>query len=204
MHAHTTAAEVELSWMRMGIVGGLCASIFYPLLIFLPGAPLAVSAALAALLGPAIGLASLGLHRLLRLGGRPTASAIGAISNVAAGALLTAMLLVQLGVRSRAPDTVGDMVGIWLGLDVAWDVYVGLGTVCFAVSMFAHPRYRWPFAVPGLAIGLLLLVLNLWTFPEPPDTAGLVDVGPLVGLWYLVVTVQLWRSLAWARQEVTR
>lgn len=202
MLENSREVDADLGWMKVGVVGGLCASAFYPLLLVTPGAPLAMSATLAAFLGPAIGAASLGLHHLLRLGGRPTASALGAISNVAAGALLTAMLLVQIAVRSRAPDTVGDMVGIWLGLDVAWDIYVGLGTLCFAVSMLAHPRFGWPFAAPGLVVGLLLIVLNLGTFPEPPDTAGLIDVGPLVGLWYLAVTVQLWRSLGWARQQL--
>jgi hypothetical protein len=47
------------------------------------------------------------------------------------------------------------------------------------------------FAVPGVLIGSTLLILNIATFPNPPDTAGLVDVGPLVGLWYVVVYVRL-------------
>jgi hypothetical protein len=196
--------ETRIDWMKAGIAGGLVASVFYPALIFIPGAPLALSATLAALLGPAIGIASVGLHHLVQSSGRPVASALGAFHNVVAGALLTAMLLVQLAVRSRAPDSVGDLVGIWLGLDVAWDIYVGLGTLFFAYAMFVHPRFRWPFALPGLAIGLLLVVLNLLTFPEPPGSVGLVDVGPLVGLWYLAVTIQLFRSLPWARQHLER
>jgi hypothetical protein len=196
--------ETRINWMKAGVVGGFCASVFYPLLIFTPGAPLAMSATLAALLGPAIGSAGLGLHQLLQISGRPVASALGAFHNVVAGGLLTAMLLVQLAVRSRAPASVDDMVGVWLGLDVAWDIYVGLGTLFFAYAMLAHPRFRWPFALPGLAIGGLLIVLNLMTFPEPPDTAGLVDAGPLLGLWYLLVTVQLLRSLPWAKQHLQR
>lgn len=46
--------------------------------------------------------------------------------------------------------------------------------------------------VGGLA-GLLAattLALNLWTFPTRPDQEGLVDLGPLVGLWLIVVFVQ--------------
>ncbi len=198
----TTNVEESLAWMKAGVVGGLCASLFYPLLIFTPGAPFVMSVALAAFLGPAIGTASLGLHQLLRMGGRPVASALGAFHNVVAGGLLTAMLLVQLAVRHRAPESLGDMVGIWQGLDVAWEVYVGVGTVLFGYAMLRHPRFGWPYALPGLLIGLLLLVLNIATFPEPPDTAGLVDVGPLVGLWYLVVTIRLLASLGWARQQL--
>ena len=40
-----------------------------------------------------------------------------------------------------------------------------------------------------LAAGLLLLALNLYTFPTAPHYAGLVDLGPLVAVWYLVVFV---------------
>jgi hypothetical protein len=36
----------------------------------------------------------------------------------------------------------------------------------------------------------------------PPANAGLVDIGPLVGLWFLAATVQAWRSLGWARLRV--
>jgi hypothetical protein len=45
--------------------------------------------------------------------------------------------------------------------------------------------------VPGVLISVVFLIFNLATFPEPPDTAGLVDLGPVVGLWYLVVYLRL-------------
>jgi hypothetical protein len=32
--------------------------------------------------------------------------------------------------------------------------------------------------------------------------AGLVDAGPLVGVWYLAVTIQVLRSLGWLRREL--
>jgi hypothetical protein len=89
--------------------------------------------------------------------------------------------------------------GVWLGLDVAWDTYIGLGTVLFAFSMLRHPRFGRVFAATGVAIGFALLLFNLYTFPTPPANAGLVDLGPLIGLWYFAVTVQMWRSLSWAQ-----
>jgi hypothetical protein len=51
--------HVEIRWIRAGIVGGLCASILYPVLLLAP-LPLPVTAAVASFLGPAIGLGSLG------------------------------------------------------------------------------------------------------------------------------------------------
>jgi hypothetical protein len=198
---------VEIRWIQTGVVGGLCASVLYPLLIFAPLPPL-TTVALAAFLGPAIGIGSLGLRRLFRVHRKSVAASLGAIHNVLAGALFTAMALVQMAVRLRASDAsgasarIGEVVGVWLGLDVAWDVYIGLGTLCFAWAMLGHPRFGWPFAAPGFVVGSLVIALNLQTFPAPPAEAGSFDVGPFVGLWYLAVTVQAWRSLGWARERL--
>ena len=193
----------EIRWIRFGIVGGLCASIFYPVLLFAP-LPLVATAAVAAFLGPAIGIGSLGLRQLILLHGQSVPATLGAITNFAAGALFTAMVLVQLAVRYTVSEVAAPphLVGVWLGLDVAWDVYIGLGTLFFAWAMLGHPRFRWPFALPGFAFGCLVIVLNLLTFPTPPAEAGSVDVGPFLGLWYLLATLQSWRSLGWARERL--
>jgi hypothetical protein len=122
-----------------------------------------------------------------------------AMFNALAGALLTAMLLVQLAARLRENAPAPDVVSVWLGLDVAWDVHVGLGTLLFAVGAFDHPRLGRVVGVTGVAIAAGLLALNLYAFPTPPAEAGLVDLGPMVGLWYLAVTVLAFRSLRWAR-----
>ena len=57
--------------------------------------------------------------------------------------------------------------------------------------------------VGGLA-GLLAattLALNLWTFPTPPDQEGLVELGPLVWLWLIVVFVQTLTLANWAGEQ---
>jgi hypothetical protein len=69
--------------------------------------------------------------------------------------------------------------------------------------MLRHPRFVAAFGVPGILIAAVLLALNLGTFPTPPADAGLFDAGPLVGLWYLAVSVQAWRSLGWAETRLT-
>lgn len=195
------ANPAEIRWIQAGVVAGICASAFYPSLLFAPLPP-GPAAAVAALLGPAIGVGSLGLRQLIRLHGGSVLATIGAIHNLIAGALFSAMAMVQLAVRQRTSSEADDLVGVWLGLDVAWDVYIGLGTIFLAGAMWDHPRYRWPFAAPGLVLGFLVLGLNLATFPTPPAEADLFDVGPFVGLWYLAATIQAWRSLGWARQRL--
>jgi hypothetical protein len=191
--------RVEVQWIRVGAVGGLWACVAYPAAVFVP-LPLAVSAALAASFGPALGLGCVGLWRLIRLHHGSVAAGAAAGLNALGGALFTAMALVQMAVGATTGDrTERPLQAIWLGLDVAWDVYIGLGTVLFAFSMLRHPRFGRVFAASGAAVGFTLLLFNLYTFPTPPANAGLVDLGPVVGLWYLAVTVQMWRSLRWAQ-----
>ena len=70
--------HVEIRWIRTGIVGGVTASVLYPALLFAPF-PFAISAAVASFLGPAIGLGSLGLYRLIRLHAQSVVAALGAL-----------------------------------------------------------------------------------------------------------------------------
>jgi hypothetical protein len=110
------------------------------------------------------------------------------------------MFLVQIAVKDVVGDDPAEEIeAVWLGLDVAWDVYIGLGTLLFALSALAHPRLGRVFGIAGILIAVLLLTLNLYSFPTPPADDGLIDTGPLVGVWYLVTVVVMFRSLAWAR-----
>ena len=145
-------------------------------------------------------VASWGLREFLSLHRRTIAADLAVASNALAGDLFTAMLLVQLAVGVRSGDKpAADAVSIWLGLDVAWDVYVGIGTLLFGMSALRHPRLGVLIGSAGVVIASALLALNLYTFPTPPADAGLVDLGPGVGLWYLVVTAMVLGSLRWAR-----
>jgi hypothetical protein len=132
---------------------------------------------------------------------------VAVVANAIAGALVTAMLMVQLAVRAGGRSSVEDL--LWtkfrrvdLGLDVAWDVYVALGTFLFAWNMLRHPRFGRIFGGIGLLLAAGLAVLNLATFPTPPGNAGLVDLGPLVGMWYVAVSVQMLRSRRWAETRL--
>jgi hypothetical protein len=129
---------------------------------------------------------------------------IAAVSNVIAAAQLLAMLMVQMSVYSVVQQPDAALKAVWWGLDVAWDLYVGMGTILFALCMFGRRGLGIWFAVPGLLIGGLLLIFNIATFPKPPDTAGLVDFGPLVGLWYLAVYVRLGVSSALLERQHRR
>jgi len=191
---------LALRAVKLGVVAGFFACFAYPLAAFahLPKLP---TTALVAGFGPALGIACYGLRQLLALESPTLTGALGALLNALAGALFSAMGLVQLAVGYSAGSgkVSQQFTGIWLGLDVAWDAFVGFGTICFSIAMLRHPRFGKIFSFPGIVIGAGLLGLHLYTFPTPPQNAGLVDLGPAMGVWYLAVTIQMWRSLGWAR-----
>lgn len=205
MSGSTDSAETtRLDAVRLGIVAGFFTCFAYPLVAFLH-LPMLATTALAACFGPALAVASFGLKGLLDLERPMVSSALGLLLNALGGVLFTAMALVQLAVGSlvSGEKISAPITSIWLGIGKAWDAYVGLGTICFALAMLRHPRFGRVFAFSGLAIAAGLLVLNFYTFPSPPADGGLIDPGPAIGLWYLVVTIQMWRSVTWAKRRVS-
>lgn len=189
-------SNLTKSWIRLGIVAGLLVSVIYPLLMLTP-MPFVLQVFLIMAFGPLLGLASVGLYYFLALEKKSLSSIVTVISNIIAGVLITAMLLVQIAIRSSKPDSFDpSSKWVWkslnqvhLGLDVAWDVYIFLGTFLFAISMFRNPKFGKIFSGVGIMISLLLIIFNGVSFPTPPADSGLIDLGPFVGLWYFAATV---------------
>ena len=156
-----------------------------------------VTPILASLIGPLIAAASVALYLLLAAERATLAGQFAAIANVAAGALLTAMLLVQIAVNDveagLSPAVNEAFEHVEFGLDLSWDVFLVAGTILFGWAMLSDPRFGRRFALPGIALAAALYVLNFATFPTPPASEGLVDLGPVVGLWYAAVSVQALR-----------
>jgi hypothetical protein len=77
------------------------------------------------------------------------------------------------------------------GLDVAWDIFLSLGTALIGLSLFTHPCFGRLLGGLGVAAALSALTLNLVSYPIAPAESGLVDLGPAVGAWYAIVLVRL-------------
>jgi hypothetical protein len=183
---------LERKWMLLGISSGLIACITYPLSIFVPMPLPRLTVIVGGSFGPALAVACIALGQILLAKRRAASAALGAYCNALAGALVTGMILVQLAVvQSTAPPIdpeLGNVLRrrIWdviLGLDVAFDMFIGLGTVFFGVAMLGDERFGKIVGWAGIAIGLVVIIgFNMAT-----------------GIWYLVVTIQMIRAYVRAR-----
>lgn len=191
--------KVVSRWRLIGAITGLLAVAAYTLLVAVP-LPDKLAAVAASMFGPLVGCASIGLYRVLAWGRETVAGFLAAIANVVAGALVVAMLLVQIALadaEDQAPglDASTERVfdHVHFGLDLSWDTFICLGTFLFGLAMLRRPGFGLVVGGAGMLIAVALYAVNFATFPEPPSESA-VDVGPLVGLWYAVVSVLLLRQ----------
>jgi hypothetical protein len=209
---------LEGRWVQVAIIAGLIASVDYPVMIVTAGhLPRILTLILGAAFGPSLAIASVGLYYFLKAEQETVAAQIGALANVVGGGFVTGMVIVQLAIwfpqqdyiaRSGENPSIQTIVHwtwyVVLGLDVSFDVFLAIGTFCFALLMWKHPRFGKAFGIAGFLIAVpLLLGLKFYTFPYPPKDVGFTiwDPGPWTDLWYLAVSIQLWRSLKWFRMQ---
>jgi len=200
---------IKRQWIKLGVICGLIVSFIYPALNFIP-LPEVAQVFLIMVFGPLLAFSSAGLYYFISLHKKSLSVTAALVSNIIAGVLVMTMLLVQIAIRSSRPEVIDEAsVWIWksinqvhLGLDVAWDVYIFFGTLLFAISMFRHPKLGKILSITGIIISVIMIILNAVSFPVPPANAGLIDLGPLIGLWYLVVTLFIIFNFKWVDEQL--
>jgi len=90
---------------------------------------------------------------------------------------------------------------VQLGIDITFDIFYALTFILYGILMFNHPRFGKLFSISAIILFSSGLFFNLFTFPHPPASKGLFDIGPITGIWALVVIIQSLRSLKWMDQE---
>ena len=196
------------SWTRIGIASGSLACFAYPLMVYVP-LPRIAQVIFGASFGPALAMASVALAHILHARRRAPSVELAAICNSLAGALVTAMIIVQLAINySTARPADEQLTGlltrrIWdivLGLDVSFDVFIALGTLLFALNMMRDPRFGRVIGWAGAFISVVMLIgANFYFFPDPPRDHGFPEIGLFVGLWYLAVVLLIVRSVRKSR-----
>lgn len=124
---------------------------------------------------------------------------------VAAFTTLLAMIVVQLAVRAGVTEAAAGLDaatadalrrGLRLvdhGLDVAWDILIGVALLLSGIAIFRRAGLGRVWGLASAVLGIALIALNAATFPWPPGDAGLVDIGPLIGVFVMA----LGGRLAW-------
>lgn len=148
----------------------------------------------------------LGLYKLLTMEGTTNASYLAVIFGVMGFTFFLAMLMVQGVVMSRTGalflsageeyrSTVlqiySGLRSIDLALDLVWDIFISLSVILFGFSMLKSAYFGKAFGLAGIVAGGGLLIVNIITAPVPPANAGLVDLGPVLFIWFLAVGVRM-------------
>jgi len=134
----------------------------------------------------------------------------GQVFLVIAFALFTLMLVVQQTVFLRYDQFLAEAAGsdrtetlrtafslvnqVQLGIDVCFDIFYCAGVVLLSIAMFQHRDFGRFIGVFGVVSATALLLFNLATFPGVPAESGLIDLGPLTGVWWILVIVLMMRS----------
>lgn len=202
-----TAHTLQRTWTRTGGLCGIAAILAYFGAAFLPLTDTA-ALVLAFAFGPLVAIASLGLVHALE-GDRPRAGVrIAGFLGAAAGVTVLAMLTVQQALfaayadipEAEASRTALMALGnaVHFGLDIAWDCLIAASITLFAIHFWRVSVFGKVLSAIGVLCSTLLFAINMAAFPDPPDSIGLLDMGPFCALWML--TVYVWMLvLAWRK-----
>lgn len=186
--------------------GGLAATLDY---ILISAAPLPdrIGSLMFFAFGPLVVMGMIGLAAYLNLEGKRVSVELAKTFGIIAGVLVNLMAVVQQSnleyfhrYIAEAPDDAAkaqlrqQLKGVFTvqaGMDVSWDIFVCLATILFGYALLrTRGVERWLGAAGILAAGLLL-IFNLATFPVPPAEAGSVDLGPAVGIWFMLASIRI-------------
>ncbi len=142
-----------------------------------------------------------GVYKYIALNKQTVSNQLSFLFCCIAFILVSIMLSVQMGVRvgmaeeiaAAGPDKKGTLELIlysmhWvdLGVDLAWDMFLGVSLVFTGFAFKTHPKIGIWWSIPAIIFGFLVIVLNLYTFPNPPNTKGILDIGPFVGTFMTI------------------
>jgi hypothetical protein len=135
---------------------------------------------------------------------RPTAAnRLGFVFAVVAFTTVLAMIVVQLAVDSGIGEVTRGLDAqaaatlkrglrlIDAGLDVTWDLLIGTALVFSGIAARKRRGLGPGWAIPSVLLGTGLIVLNVATFPWPPASRGLFDIGPVIGLFEIALAARL-------------
>ena len=146
---------------------------------------------------------SYGLYSFVAAESESTANRLSLVFAVAAFTIVLAMIVVQLAVGAGMRE-IGQGLDeqtttalrrslrmVDLGLDVAWDMLIGTALIFSGAAIRGRSGLGLGWAIPSVALGMALIVLNAASFPWPPGDRGPIDIGPFIGLFVMLLAGRL-------------
>ena len=194
-------------WIGSGVAGvaAVACYILATVVVSWPETQLGVSSALLVVSAwPILSIIyAYGLYGFVAAERDSPANALALIFAVAAFSMVLAMIVVQLAVdagmteiaKGSDPAAMASLKRglrlIDMGLDVAWDMLIGMALICSGVALRRRSGFGPRWAFPSIALGAALIALNAMTFPWPPASGGLFDIGPAFGLLVMALAARL-------------
>jgi hypothetical protein len=210
--------NLSKDWVKYGTICGLISAgtyMFLNVLLNIPDLSIPHSITRIAFFSVGVfGVVSVGgLYHLIKKHNNGVVLQMALLLSIVAFAFFTLMAVIQettsvFWQESLASNQSSENINsIWLavdavqlGVDITFDIFYTLTFILYSILMFRHPRFGKIFSISGIILFSSLLFLNLFSFPHPPESKGLFDVGPITGLWALVVIIQSLRSIKWMDQ----
>jgi hypothetical protein len=208
-------------WLLVGCLSGLAANILYiAVAIGLDGTapPLRLLYTAAWFFGPLVIVAGAALAADLVRNGLPVLPELGRLFMTVAGGIVT----ISTAIRGIAEHRVwparpedAAYAARWAdepvqnallltqrGVELAWDVFIYLALLAFAVAMIRIDRASRILGLLGALIAVLGLAFDAAVWPADSDSAELIDFGPFAGLWFMAVAIRMgWR---WSRMRLQK
>ena len=207
--------DVNTSLVRTAAVAGIALSVMYPARTFLP-LPDFLAIAFFIFFGPLLVVAFVGLYPFLGKLGTSVPLILATVFGVIAGAANTMFSVVQLtnlhyirgylraaespAAKEMWRNILNGVFTVQNGLNFVSDLFLDWTVFLYAIVMWTHPKFGKFFTISGLIAAGFHFAMKSYTFPVPPSEGGLFDAGPLVGIWFTLVTIQVLRNLNWTRE----
>lgn len=187
---------------KIGAISGIVSIIFYVSAVALPlPAPLP---RLMAFTFPLLWIVSyMALYHFLKKGRHTPTLEIAYIFGIIGAALACSLLVVQQAnfiwheeamemaqsddAKALLKATFSGANRVQAGLDVAFDIFITIAMILFGINLARSSKLPSFLGIVMSLIAASLLVLNMYTFPTAPAEAGLIDMGPFLGIWMLLV-----------------
>jgi len=193
-------------WLIVAVICGIAANVNYVLATQVSISP-AVNRLLFFSFGPLLIITIIGLFKLLSTRENLISIQLGTLFIILSGVCHTIMAAMQGSISAFMKGYISgadsesqkellksiyrSVFSTQAGVDMAFDIFISIGVIMLAFSMWNHVHFGKIVSAIGIVIAATGLTFNLIAFPENAGNVGLMDPSPLFGFWFLIVTIQM-------------